>query len=859
MAVTRISTATQLQNIIYDLSGDYVLDANISLAGYDWTYIGSTTTPFCGTFDGRNHTISSLHLTYNSATAYIGLFGKIAEATLENVVVRDFTFDLDVTNGLIEKVGALVGGCTTSAASIYNTINNCAAMNVDFNITNSSDGNEIKSVGGLLGYVEYTDIDDCYSTGDITVAYDASATATADMDWIGGMIGQVAKKSPIDDSHSEVILNLTGGLINASLFTSCGGFIGEYDSDDATMNNCYATGKITCAEGDADMVGGFAGFLEVENGKVTSCYATGNLVFNNCNNFSCIGGFAGDIDGDNNNAFEVKSCYATGNITLTGDSSTDAIGGFCANFWGDTLNSCYCTGDIDMTCDWIDMFGGFMGQTTPDITTSYITNCYCTGDIDIVADDIYDVGGFIGNMTFSGGQYMENCYATNDMTITINDGVSNGAEQIGGFVGEIITLSNTSYLKKCFSTVKITLANCLYTEGIGGFVGLVTMSTTGHIQDCYAQGDINLTVLAGADVNYIGGFVGHLTAYQASYIKNAYSSSNITVNSSSLDENDYVGGFCAGLNNGLTNASNFAFINCYSAGIIDLDNTMDFGGGFLGFAKIRTYQGSTLTLNNCSWYTGTYDYALGPYWHYSAFAVYTVNAAQALLATGGNGTDEADNDNFWVKTHDVYEQGADHAWDFTTPIWYERAYVEEYPTFEPVELPVSCGYAGQATSSISNLSHLEGQLVSILANGEVLDQQEVYKGKVDLGSSYSVAHVGLPFYSDLETLNVEVPMKEGTIQSRKVKIGNVTFRLHNSRGGYIGPDEDDLYEAFTQQAFRESSGQNIGDEELFTGDIRMPLGGQYSQGGRVFYRQSDPLPVTIGAIIPEVDVGGSSG
>lgn len=171
---------------------------------------------------------------------------------------------------------------------------------------------------------------------------------------------------------------------------------------------------------------------------------------------------------------------------------------------------------------------------------------------------------------------------------------------------------------------------------------------------------------------------------------------------------------------------------------------------------------------------------------------------------------------------------------------------------------VACGYVGQVVSSSPDLTHLEGQTVAILANGNVMSEQVVTGGEISISSTFSLVHIGLPFYSDLETLNIEVPTNEGTIQSKRQKINNVTFRLKDSRGGYIGPDDSDLWNAFTPQAIRESSGQNISDLEIFTGDIRQPLGGQYGDSGHVFYRQVDPLPITIGAVIPEVDIAKQS-
>lgn len=160
------------------------------------------------------------------------------------------------------------------------------------------------------------------------------------------------------------------------------------------------------------------------------------------------------------------------------------------------------------------------------------------------------------------------------------------------------------------------------------------------------------------------------------------------------------------------------------------------------------------------------------------------------------------------------------------------------------------------TSGFTGLDHLEGQTVGILADGEVLEQQVVVGGEVTLDEPHAIVHVGLPMFPDFETLNIEVGDKGATIQGQKVKIGNVTFRVEGTRGGWIGPDENTLYSAFETAII-----EKIGDDdltELFTGDLRMPLGAGFEDGSRIFYRQYDPLPVNILAVIPEVTVGGPS-
>ena len=173
------------------------------------------------------------------------------------------------------------------------------------------------------------------------------------------------------------------------------------------------------------------------------------------------------------------------------------------------------------------------------------------------------------------------------------------------------------------------------------------------------------------------------------------------------------------------------------------------------------------------------------------------------------------------------------------------------------ELP--CGYVGQVIGNDTlNVAHLEGQTVAILANGEVLPEQVVTNGTVNVSSTYSLVHIGLPYYADLETLKIQMPLKGNTMHNQRLKISNVTFFLENTRGGYLGPDENNLWEGFSQEAINAFSDANIGQYDMYTGKLRQNLEGDYDEKGRLFYRQVDPLPVTIGAIVPEVDISGVS-
>ena len=170
---------------------------------------------------------------------------------------------------------------------------------------------------------------------------------------------------------------------------------------------------------------------------------------------------------------------------------------------------------------------------------------------------------------------------------------------------------------------------------------------------------------------------------------------------------------------------------------------------------------------------------------------------------------------------------------------------------------ISGGRVRKALSSFSGLSHLNSAAVCVLADGEHLGTQIVSGGSINLASAYGIVHAGLAYQSDLETLNIEVPLPDGSIQGRKVKVSNVTFRMVNTRGGYIGPNESILYEAFTTANLSSAFELDIPlgvTQKIYNVDLRVPLGASYENGGRIFYRQADPLPVTITAIIPETTI-----
>lgn len=165
---------------------------------------------------------------------------------------------------------------------------------------------------------------------------------------------------------------------------------------------------------------------------------------------------------------------------------------------------------------------------------------------------------------------------------------------------------------------------------------------------------------------------------------------------------------------------------------------------------------------------------------------------------------------------------------------------------------VDCGltYDGASTTTITGLDHLEGCEVSILADGAVHPVQTVVAGSITLEIAASVVNVGLAITSDIETLPAAVAV-EAYGQGRRKNINKVWPRLYRTSGVYVGPDADNLVEL--KQRTNEPAGT---PPELVSEEVEVVIPAKWSQNGVIFFRHSDPLPMTLVSLSMEVCMGG---
>jgi len=157
-------------------------------------------------------------------------------------------------------------------------------------------------------------------------------------------------------------------------------------------------------------------------------------------------------------------------------------------------------------------------------------------------------------------------------------------------------------------------------------------------------------------------------------------------------------------------------------------------------------------------------------------------------------------------------------------------------------------YSGSAATTISGLDHLEGQTVSILADGASHPDKTVSSGSVTLDRSALNVKVGLAYTSLLQTMRLNAGSQNGTSQGKTKRIYDITVRMFETIGVEVGPNLNDM----ERIPFRSSA--DLMDEGIppFTGDKEVEFRGNYETDGFIFVRQTQPLPFTILSLYPRL-------
>jgi hypothetical protein len=164
---------------------------------------------------------------------------------------------------------------------------------------------------------------------------------------------------------------------------------------------------------------------------------------------------------------------------------------------------------------------------------------------------------------------------------------------------------------------------------------------------------------------------------------------------------------------------------------------------------------------------------------------------------------------------------------------------------------VDCGLTYNLSSPASiftGLDHLDGETVSILGDGISFPQQIVSGGQVTLSKAVSKCQIGLPYTSDFGTLAIS--SQRSNIRDKQKSINAVSLIVDKSSGFQTGPDEDNL------QPYKTTPETYDAADPLLSQLVDYNIPCAWDKNGLIFVRQEKPLPLSILAVIPQLEVSG---
>jgi hypothetical protein len=199
-----------------------------------------------------------------------------------------------------------------------------------------------------------------------------------------------------------------------------------------------------------------------------------------------------------------------------------------------------------------------------------------------------------------------------------------------------------------------------------------------------------------------------------------------------------------------------------------------------------------------------------------------------------------------VMTVATYVSATQATVNITSPVAYT---IPNDSTNTPLQVTSGNWSLTAPVSTVSGLAHLEGKTVKVLADGNVLADRTVTNGSITLEQPASRIIVGLGYQAQLQTLDLEAG--EGTIQGKRKKLAQLTIKVQNTRGIKYGPKFTQLAEV-KQRSPSVYLGVAL---PLLTGQFEVILDPAWTVEGRVCIQQDYPLPCTILAVAPDVEIG----
>lgn len=278
-----------------------ILTADIDLAGYEWTPIGTASKQFAGTFDGQNHTVDNLSINYSSTTPiplYRGLFGWVSGANVtDRAKIENMTVNGTVVASSTKSVNdAYVGGIAGRAD--YADLTNLHA-NVDVSIKRTSDN--YQSVGGVVGGTYYSlNVTNCSNSGNVT-----------GWRYCAGIVGNISSGS----QPSTITGCVNTGSITAP--STCAAGIVSNLPNGCKVTACYNTGTIKAG---GNYPAGIVGYCA--NSEVRSCFNLGTVTCNTTFTYGSVIGTVSSADAVIESLYYLEGTCEKGGIGAVKNAET---------------------------------------------------------------------------------------------------------------------------------------------------------------------------------------------------------------------------------------------------------------------------------------------------------------------------------------------------------------------------------------------------------------------------------------------------------------------------------------------------------------------------------------------------------
>lgn len=227
----KIRTLNHFKNVSAHLSSTFEQTHDI-ICGYEMMMpIGNAVNPFTGKYDGGCYRIYNLHVT--SGEEYVGLFGAVSSAKIENTFVIDGK--VSYTGTTSPTMGGIVGH-----ASNNTTIQNCIFTG---GISVGIGEKKTTTIGGIVGYCEGGVLTQCEATADISVTGGGDESSATVGGIVGGTYTNVAycysggKVALSENLQSVTVGGIAGSGYNVAYTDKDGNIVDG--SSMVEIKNCY--------------------------------------------------------------------------------------------------------------------------------------------------------------------------------------------------------------------------------------------------------------------------------------------------------------------------------------------------------------------------------------------------------------------------------------------------------------------------------------------------------------------------------------------------------------------------------------------------------------------------------------------